>query len=253
MLQPDGLLSNLETIVREAGDIALKAQSGIAREIKPDGSIVTPADREVERFIRSKLVNLLPTAGITGEEMGSAEEREDGLWLIDPIDGTSNYAYGSPNWGVSVGLVRGEEPLIGAVFLPALGEMYLAAIGSGATLNGTRIPAIPHGPIRPEELVSCPDRILRMYPRADLSGKMRHTGAFVLDAAYTAVQRYRGLIGVREKLYDIAACLCIAREVDADVRYADGSPLLLEPLKNERAKLEKGWLIFPKHSGLLLS
>src|SRR5579871_533796 len=127
--QPAELLPELESIIREAGDTALAAQAGISREIKPDGSIVTPADKAAERFIRERLSALLPSAGITGEELGASLEGEAGLWLIDPIDGTSNYAFGSPSWGVSIGLVRGEEPLLGAIYLPALHELYVAHAG----------------------------------------------------------------------------------------------------------------------------
>ena len=252
MPQLGSLLRDVEPIVREAGRIALEAQRGTTREIKPDGSIVTPADREVEMFLRAHLTPLLPHAGILGEEFGASPEGEEGLWCLDPIDGTSNYAFGSPNWGVSVGLVRGENAVLGAVFLPGLGEMYLAAAGFGATINGISIPPIAPGPIRPEELISCPDRILRMYPEEVVPGKMRHTGAVVLDAVYAAVQRYRGLIGLREKLYDVAASICIAGEAGAEIRYADGCPLLLEPLKRPNARIEKGWLIFPAESGLIL-
>jgi myo-inositol-1(or 4)-monophosphatase len=130
--------------------------------------------------------------------------------------------------------------------------MYLGQAGKGATLNGVAIPPIPPGPVRREELISYPDRILKQYPFEKIPGKMRHTGAFVIDAVFTASQRYRGLLGVREKLYDVAASLCIAGEVGADIRYADGSPIDLLPLKVHDARFEKGWIIFPPDSGLFL-
>src|SRR5579862_6925127 len=249
MPEPADLVRTLAPIVREAGSMALKSQKGTSRAIKPDGSIVTPADRQVEEFLRQELLNLVPNAGVCGEEMGSSHEKEAGLWCIDPIDGTSNYAFGSPIWGVSVGLIRGEETLLGLLFFPSLDEMYTGALGEGAYLNGQRLDQISPGKIRPEELISCPDRIVRMYPSEDFPGKMRHSGAFVADAASTVSQRVRGLIGVREKLYDVAASLCIAQEVGADIRYADGSPLLLEPLKQPKSRLEKAWIIFPRDSG----
>ncbi|HTQ10938.1 MAG TPA: inositol monophosphatase family protein [Fimbriimonadaceae bacterium] len=246
------VLRQLEPIVKEAGRMAQAAQKGSPREIKPDGSIVTPADRAVEEFLRGELRSLVPGAGVYGEEMGCSAETEEGLWCIDPIDGTSNYAFGLPIWGVSVGLVKGEECLVGIVYLPVLDELFTGAAGLGAFLNGERLPPIPSGEISAEELVSCPDRILRMYPSEDIPGKIRHSGAFVADAVYTVCQRVRGLVGVREKLYDIAACLCIAKEVGADIRYADGSPLELAPLKQPWTRLERAWIIFPPNSGFHL-
>jgi myo-inositol-1(or 4)-monophosphatase len=232
--------------------MAKAAQAGTTREIKPDGSIVTPADRDVEEFLRVELERILPGAGIYGEEMEASDETDRGLWCIDPIDGTSNYAFGSPIWGVSVGLVRGDKAVLCLVYLPVLDELYTAFDGGGAYLNGERLPPIPAGNIKPEELLSCPDRILRMYPNQDFPGKIRHSGAFVADGVFTAAQRVRGLIGVREKLYDVAACLCIAHEVGADVRYADGSPLDIEPLKKPWTRFEKAWVVLPKDSGFYL-
>jgi myo-inositol-1(or 4)-monophosphatase len=252
MPELQSLLPELERIVREGGRIARNAQAHISRVIKPDGSIVTPADGQVEELLRHELAKLHPDCGVYGEELGSSPEGLNGLWCLDPIDGTSNYAFGSPLWGVSAGLVVGEEVLLGAVYLPALDEMYLAAKGHGATLNGVPIPKIPPGQIKREELVSYPDRILRLYPQAQLPGKMRHTGAFVIDAVFTAVQRFRGLLGAREKLYDVAGSLCIGHEVGADIRYADGQPLLIGPLKPHDTRLEKGWIIFPPDSGFHL-
>ncbi len=252
VLDSAGLLVDLEPVIRAAGKIAQVAQAGTTREIKPDGSIVTPADRAVEEFLRKELERLVPGAGVYGEEMESSQETEAGLWCIDPIDGTSNYAFGSPIWGVSVGLVRNKQVIAGAVYLPVLDEIFLASLGCGATLNGTPLKRIPAGPIGPEELISCPDRIFRMYPGVDFPGKIRHSGAFVFDGVYTAAQRIRGLIGLREKLYDVAACLCIAHEVGAEIRYADGSPLDLEPLKRPWTRLEKAWMMFPPGAGFCL-
>ncbi len=213
---------------------------------------MTPADEQVEIFLRAELAKLIPNVGVYGEELASTQEEENGLWCLDPIDGTSNFAFGSPLWGVSVGLIRGEDALLGLVYLPSLNEMYMAAKGHGATLNGKPIPPIPPGIVLPQHLMSYPDRIMRMYNPKQIPGKMRHTGAFVIDAMFTCVQRFRALLGVREKLYDVAASLCIAGEVDAEIRYADGAPLLLEPLKNPNSKLERGWVILPKESGILL-
>lgn len=252
MHDPVGLLPELERIVREAGAIAIAHQAGTGHVVKPDGTIVTPADEIVEKFLRDELAKLMPNVGVYGEELASSKEESNGLWCIDPIDGTSNFAFGSPLWGVSVGLIRGEDASLGAVFLPSLNEFYVAAKGHGATLNGAPIPPIPAGIILPQHLVSYPDRILKMYVANRLPGKMRHTGAFVVDAMFTCIQRFRALLGVREKLYDVAASLCIAGEVGAEIRYADGSPLVLEPLKSPTSKIERGWVILPPESGVVL-
>src|SRR6187431_648871 len=118
--------SELESIARQAGKIAQDARRESTRELKPDGSIVTNGDRLVEEFLRRELPKVV-NAPIWGEEYGYAEEDPNGVWAVDPVDGTTNYAFGSPLWGVSIALVKGDEVELGAVFLPDLNEMYLAS------------------------------------------------------------------------------------------------------------------------------
>ena len=251
VVHPDPLVAELEPIVREAGRIAQKAREELVRELKPDGSVVTNGDRLVEEFLRRELPRLVLDAGIWGEEFGYETEGPGGLWTVDPVDGTTNYAFRSPIWGVTVGLVKGAEFAVGAVFLPDLGEMYLASLGHGATLNGQPMKPIPPGPVEPFQTVSYGETLMRRYPGVVWPGKMRCTGAFVVEAMFTATQRYRGMIGIREKLYDVAGSVCIARELDADVRNADGTPLNMAELKENRP-IAGPWLIFPKGSGFTL-
>src|SRR5206468_233789 len=144
------------------------------------------------------LPDFVPGSTIWGEEFGFEPEGPGGLWLIDPIDGTSNFRFGSPLWGVSIALAVGEHIEMGAIYLPDLDELYMAERGHGAFLNEAPMKPIPPGAIRPEELVTYGDWILRNYLDAELPGKMRLSGAVVIDGAFTASQRFRGLIGLRE-------------------------------------------------------
>ncbi len=235
-----------------AGSLALRMRkAGLEIETKPDGSIVTAADRGVEALLREQLPELYPDTNVWGEELGFDVEGDGGLWLVDPIDGTSNFAYGGPLWGVSVALMREGVLELGAVVLPELGETYLAERGRGAFMNGQALAPIPPGEIRPTELVSYGDWMIRSFPSATWPGKMRLSGAFVVDGTFTIRQRFRGLIGYREKLYDIAACLLMAQELGADIRYADGEPMVLTDLVVDR-KIERPWLLFPAESGFVL-
>jgi myo-inositol-1(or 4)-monophosphatase len=243
------LLPKLAEITREGGRIAQEARKNLTREIKPDGSILTNGDQEVEQYLRSKLGSLVKDAAVWGEEYGFSEQTPAGLWLVDPIDGTSNYAFHSPLWGVSIALLVHNQVEVGAVFLPDLNELYLSARGHGVTCNGKALPRIEPGEIHPYELVSYNDHVLKACVK--LPGKMRHAGAFVIDGCFTACQRYRGLIGIRERLYDIAPCLLFNEELGADIRYADGSPLDLSELK-ANVKISRPWVIFPRQSGFFL-
>ena len=221
-------------------------------ELKPDGSIVTTADREVEAFLRSELASAWPGTSFWGEELGRGEPSEAGHWLIDPIDGTSNFNFGSPLWGISVAFAVGDKLELGAVWLPDLGESYLCEAGNGAFAGGVPMEPIPPGPVLKHQLVSCNELILRRYSPDQLPGKIRCAGAFVVDGTFTARQRYRGLIGFGEFLYDAAPCILIAQELGADIRWATGEPLPISELIAGR-RMTPAWFIFPEGSGYLLA
>ena len=248
MRAPSNRAVALGEIVRGAGGIARQSRTQLARELKPDGSIVTNADKDVEIWLRAQLSMFTPDTSVWGEEFGYDGPNPNGLWLIDPIDGTSNFSFGSPLWGISVALLIGDRMNLGCIYLPDLEELYVAEAGGGAFMNGKAIPAIPPGPIRPEELVSYNETVKRIYKETRLPGKMRISGAFVIDGAFTCMQRYRGMIGYNEHLYDAAASILLGQELEADIRYIDGTPLDLVAL-SQPVKIPKPWMMFPKESG----
>lgn len=216
----------------------------MVRELKPDGSIVTNGDREVETFLRKELPTLIPGTTVWGEEFGYSEPGPAGVWLVDPIDGTSNFAYGSPMWGVSIGLMKDNTSRLGAVMLPDLDELYLCAVGEGVTANGKALAPIPPGPILKHELLSVCRDVVDVMPGKKPTGKQRCTGALVIDGTFTARQRFRGFIGMHERLYDVAPCVLFCEELGADIRYADGSPLEFADLLDNK-KIPKPWVIYP--------
>lgn len=241
------MLPELERIIRAAGDLAILERGRLDWSLKPDGSIVTNADHMVEEFLRIELPKLVPGTGVWGEEEGIEVAGDNGLWLVDPVDGTSNFTFGSPLWGTTAALIQDGELVLGAVNLPDLDEVVLSARGHGVTRNGQRLEPIAPGPVEKHQLVSCCDGTARLLGH-NLPGKQRCGGAFVVDATFVAGQRLRGMICGGEKLYDAAACILFGQELGADIRYADGEPLDLA----ERArggKFAKPWIIFPAESG----
>jgi histidinol-phosphatase len=113
-------------------------QSGIAADAKADGSPVTAADREAERLARETLAERYPADGILGEEQGETGTDAARRWVIDPIDGTRTFVRGVPFYGFLLGLLEGEEPVLGVAYFPALGETLAAARGCGCWWNGQR-------------------------------------------------------------------------------------------------------------------
>jgi histidinol phosphatase-like enzyme (inositol monophosphatase family) len=131
------LLDFAARLAREAGDITLQHfKRSFAAERKADNSFVTIADREAERFLRASIEQSFPDDGILGEEEGEKIGTSRRRWIIDPVDGTYSFVHGVPLYAVLIGLEIDEEPVLGAVNLPALNELVYAARGLGCFWNG---------------------------------------------------------------------------------------------------------------------
>lgn len=134
----ESLLNFGVELARGAGEITLKHfhSSTLAVDRKADRSFVTAADREAERYLRARIEESFPDDAIHGEEEGEHGGSSKRRWIIDPVDGTYSFVHGVPLYGVLLALEIDDEPTIGIVYLPALGEMIYAARGLGCYLNG---------------------------------------------------------------------------------------------------------------------
>ena len=124
-------------LARDAGKLAHRGFGTSATSMKGVHDVVTAMDREVERFIRDAIARRYPDDAIIGEEDGGRDGER--LWLIDPIDGTANYARGLPRYCVSIGYLERGVPTIGAIYDPSHDWLYSAATGEGAWRDGARI------------------------------------------------------------------------------------------------------------------
>lgn len=217
----EGLILELERVVKAAGELAKAQRSAMTVTTKPDGSLVTSVDQSVEVFLRDELPNLCLGATIWGEEYGFEQPGKDGTWLVDPIDGTSNFVYGQPLWGITVGLVQDGALAAGVVLLPDLDWSFAAMKGAGATFNGAPMSQVQQGPIQECELVGQADHKQDKFNF--LPGKRRHFGSFVVEAMFLARGYFRAMTSTKVKLYDAAGSLVVLREVGIEVRTLDGS------------------------------
>jgi histidinol phosphatase-like enzyme (inositol monophosphatase family) len=108
-------------------------------EIKSDGSPVTAVDLAVEQVLRERIDATYPQHGVLGEEFGSRDLDAEWVWVVDPIDGTRQFAAGLPNYGILIALCHCGRPVIGVICQPLLGDIYLGITGRGAWLNGAPI------------------------------------------------------------------------------------------------------------------
>ncbi|MXW08510.1 MAG: histidinol-phosphatase [Gammaproteobacteria bacterium] len=131
------LARTAEELARAAGQVALGYFGArIEVETKADDTPVTIADREAESLLRAEIRRRYPDHGIVGEEHGEVLPGASVRWILDPIDGTKSFVHGVPLWGVLVGIEVEDEPVVGVVHLPALGETVTAAKSLGCRWNG---------------------------------------------------------------------------------------------------------------------
>ena len=214
------LLEGIEAACQRGAARALEMRATMANEIKPDGSIVTDADREVETILRDAITELTPGAAVWGEEHGYEAPNEKGFWMIDPIDGTSNFRFGKPMWGVTAALFHEGALQLGVICLPELGWNLTGLRDGGAYINDRRLPLVPGGEIQPFELIGHGD--VNAPRKFGYPGKVRHIGSFVVESALFVTGGLRALVTDKVCLYDAAAGIVMAREVGAEVRELTG-------------------------------
>ena len=142
-----------ESLAKEAGEIVRECGARRTFEIKPDGTPVTPVDWAVERALRARIDEAYPRHGVLGEEYGSRGLDAEWVWVLDPIDGTRQFAAGLPNFGVLIALCRCKRPVLGVICQPLLDDVYLGISGAGAWWNGE--PIRPRATRRLADAVAC--------------------------------------------------------------------------------------------------
>ena len=221
-------------VLREAWE-AGRGDGAPAREVeaKASGDYVTEVDRRAERAIGSLLRAEAPDVAVVGEELGGeVGSRSDRFWLVDPLDGTTNFFHGLPVFGVSVALMDGGRPVAGAVHAPVLALTFSAARGLGAAEGGgplrvsTRDPAtavVATGfPFRVKDRLPEYERVLR--PALRTFEDLRRPGAASLDLAWVAAGTLDGFFELGLSPWDVAAGGLLVEEAGGRVTAWDGGP-----------------------------
>lgn len=218
-------LSTARDIASEAGEVALSEFGTVAASYKSDGSMVTRTDRAVESMIREALNEAYPDHAILGEEEGlEGIDGASSVWIVDPIDGTNNFVFGLPLWGVSLGLFRNNEPCAGVMYMPCTDQMFSAASGLGVFLNGEPVAAQDGDEINENELLTISSPPLGRW-KLDLCMKPRIYGCASFAMATVPAGVSRALIHTSYYIWDAAAALCMMKEAGVVVTDPDGTSL----------------------------
>jgi len=218
----DTLLSFAMTIAREAG-LLLKDRLYDRHTIdfKGEIDIVTEADRMSEALILSAIHREYPEHDVLAEESSATKYGSSFRWIIDPLDGTTNYAHGYPVFCVSIALERAGEVCLGVIYNPMLDEMFSVEKGGGAYLNGQRLSVsgtkiLSHSLLAtgfPYDIrISKDNNINYFIEMAKKVRAIRRAGSAALDLAYVAAGRFDGFWELKLKPWDTAAGCLLVRE-----------------------------------------
>jgi myo-inositol-1(or 4)-monophosphatase len=235
-----------EGIAREAGALLREFyRRGVRTEYKGDVDLVTEADRASEKLIVARLNALLPEHGVYGEEGSRAGLDREFRWYIDPLDGTTNFAHGFPAFCVVLGCERrvaglaadaDGEMVAGVVYDPLRDEMFSAARGAGATLNGETI-RVSRAKLLQESLIATgfPSQKRHESPNVHFyqeftlrSHGVRRAGSAALDLAYVACGRLDGYWEFKLNPWDTSAGFLLVEEAGGTITHFDGSPFTLD-------------------------
>ena len=206
-----------KVLIRDFGEI-----ENLQVSVKGPGDFVTAADKKVEKIIIDELQKARPSYSILSEEVGKIDNDKSFKWIIDPIDGTSNFLHGIPHFAISIGLEHEGEIICGTIYDPIKDEMFISEKGNGSYLNNQRIRVSSRsklkdcivftgGPKRDSK-----DRESALKEYYNFSSKVlipiRKLGSAALDMAYVAAGRADGFWQRNLNYWDIAAGIILVRE-----------------------------------------
>lgn len=201
-------------VAQQAGEFALGnfQFTGTHAELKPDRTVVTEIDLATDQLISDSIRKRYPFEATISEEQSTAFDGDpQAVWIIDPIDGTTNFSLGLQFWGISIARVENGEPALGVIYFPAINEMYAVERGRGAFMNGEPIHVKAADKDRPVAFFTCCTRSHRFY-HINVPYKTRILGS----AAYALCTVARGvaLTGFQAttKVWDIAAGWLLVEE-----------------------------------------
>lgn len=222
---------------RRAGSLLRAGLGRVVIERKGDLELVTEVDRQSEKMIVEVVQAAFPDDGLLAEE-GGGRGGGDWRWLIDPLDGTTNYAHGLPHFSVSIAGQHRGVLCFGAVYDPLRDELFRAARGGGAFLNDIRLRVSGSSLLAdsllvtgfPYDLRRNPDNNLDRFARLSHRAlAVRRLGSAALDLAYVAAGRFDGYWEVRLEPWDLAAGIVLVLEAGGTATRLDGSPDPLQP------------------------
>jgi len=212
-------------LAQTAGKLLLEyySLSGSPASRKKDRSVVTEADLEADQMIRQTIREKYPEDGVLTEELLTIyPAHKDKVWVVDPLDGTTNFSLGLPIWGVSIARLTNGWPDIAALYFPMLNELYIAQKGKGAYFNGEKMRVSAPNKSNTSTFFGCCSRTHRLYA-VGIRYKTRILGAAVYNMCCVAKGRAVLSFEAMPKLWDLAGAWVVVQEAGGVITTLDGS------------------------------
>tara|TARA_Y100001968_G_scaffold323627_1_gene361624 strand:- start:181 stop:1005 length:825 start_codon:yes stop_codon:yes gene_type:complete len=219
-------ISSLNELINKIAKRQLKDFGNINTDLKPDGTLITECDRWSDSKIVEGIKTIAPNEGILSEEGSKKVPDSSAFWVVDPLDGTTNFAAGIPYWAISIARFVNGQPETALLDIPALNKRIIAIKGKGAWLNNKPIKKIKDNLINSECISLCSRsiRILQLNPNQSFPGKIRLLGVSSLNMTSVALGQTIGALEATPKIWDLAAAWLILKELNCCVEWLDKNP-----------------------------
>ena len=216
-----------KTVIRDFGEI-----ENLQVSLKGPGDFVTNCDKKVEKILIDELLKARPNYSILSEEIGEINNDDSFKWIIDPIDGTSNFLHGVPHFAISVGLEHNKEIICGIIYDPIKDEMFTAEKGNGSYMNNQRMRVSSRSKLEdcmiftggPKRDAKNRELALKEYYKFSIKvlTPIRKLGSASLDMAYVAAGRCDGFLQRNLNYWDVAAGIILVKEAGGFVTDFNG-------------------------------
>ena len=221
----------LSALIDRVAERQLSDFGHVVSDLKSDGTLITACDRWSDAAIVEGLQALYPADGILSEEGNRELPATPSFWVVDPLDGTTNFAAGIPYWSISLARFEGGRPVLGILDVPPLGQRIIVRAGLGVWRNGEAVesPAAKSQPGGCVSLCSRSIHVLQTFPDRPFPGKLRLFGVASLNLVSVATGQTVAALEATPKIWDLAAAWLVLQELSCPIRWLQGDPSRILP------------------------
>ena len=222
----DEQISDLHELIEKVSYRQKRDFGNINTDLKPDGTLITECDRWSDKTIVEGLSIISKDEGVLSEEGSKKLPHTKAFWVVDPLDGTTNFSAGIPYWAISIARFVDKKPQTAFLDIPALGKRIIAIQGKGVWLNGKRIDNNKKKAAQSEcvSLCSRSIRILQQKPNQTFPGKIRLLGVSSLNMISVGLGQTIAAIEATPKIWDIGAAWLVLQELGCPIKWLEANP-----------------------------